>query len=258
MKFKHISIAAAISLFLIYFILIFSMFSFVKPGHFFEILTSKRVLFSLKLSFITAMISTIFSISIAIPTAYALSRYKFPGSQFVDLILELPLVISPVALGAALLIFFNTSAGNFIQNNIMSFVYDVKGIILAQFITTAGLATRIIKAAMEEISPRYEKVARCLGASGIQSFRTITLPMLRKGIISAMIISFAKSLGEFGATVTLAGAMPGKTETISTAIYTKLASAHLEETVVLILILISSGITFIFLAQLLSRKKKYD
>ncbi len=234
------------------------MFSFVKPGNFIDILISKRVLFSLKLSFITAMISTALSITIAIPTAYALSRYKFPGCQFVDLILELPLVISPVALGAALLIFFNTSAGNFIQNNLMTFVYDVKGIILAQFITTAGLATRIIKAALVEISPRYEKVARCLGASGMQSFRTITLPMLRKGIISATIISFAKSLGEFGATVTLAGAMPGKTETISTAISTKLASAQLEETVVLILILIGSGITFIFLAQLLSKKNTGD
>lgn len=212
----------------------------------------------MKLSFVTAIISTFFSIFIAVPSAYALARYRFPGIRFVDLILELPLVISPVALGAVLLIFFNTEAGGFIQDHVMVFVYNIKGIILAQFITTAGLATRIIKAAIEEISPRYEKVARCLGASEIQSFMTINLPMLKNGIISATIISFAKSMGEFGATVTIAGSMPGKTETLTTAIYSKLSSAQLEETVILILILIGSGISFIFLSQLLNRKKKYD
>jgi len=249
MNFKTLSICCAFLLLFIYAALIVSLFTFINPAHISKKLLAPRLLFSLKLSLKTAFITTIISTLIAIPTGFALSRYNFYGKQFVDIILELPLVISPVALGATLLIFFNTSFGRFIQTHIAQFVFTVNGIILAQFVTTAGLTTRIIKTTFDEVPARTEAVAKSLGASPWFAFKTVTLPSAKNGIISAMIISFAKSLGEFGATVTLAGSMPKKTETLAISIYLRLASAKVEETVFLILILIFAGISIIFVAK---------
>jgi molybdate transport system permease protein len=166
-------------------------------------------------------------------------------------VLEMPMVLSPVSLGALILIFFNTRPGEFIQNNIMSFVFEVSGIILAQFITTAGIATRLIKTSLDEIPLRYEAVARSLGATPFNAFLTVTMPLARKGILAAAILSWAKAIGEFGATIMVAGSMSMKTETIPVAIFMRLASADIGGTIVLILILLILGIGVLYLVRLL-------
>jgi len=224
---------------------------------FFAAISSERVWYSIKLSFFTAAAAAFLSVVVAIPAAYALSRYEFRGKAFVDALLELPLIISPVALGAALLIFFNTRAGELIQNNFMSFVFEIRGIILAQFVTSAGVATRMIKSSLDEISPRYEMVARSLGATPFRSFMTVTLPLARKGILASAVITFAKCVGEFGATVTLAGSMPMKTETLPISIYLRLSGADIEGTVVFILILLFLGLVINMLSRSLG-SVKYD
>ncbi len=136
--FKRLSIAFSISIFFLYAGLILSLFYFYKGSLFLETLRSERTLFSLKLSLVTATASTAVSVFFAIPAAYALSRYRFFGRQIIDTILELPMIVSPVALGALILIFFNTPAGSFIQEKGIQVVFTVYGILLAQFITTVG------------------------------------------------------------------------------------------------------------------------
>jgi molybdate transport system permease protein len=257
MTFKRLTITFSLLVFLLYACLILSVFYFYKGPLFLETLCSQRTLFSLRLSVMMATAATVISVFFAIPSAYALSRYRFFGSQIIDTILELPMIVSPVALGALILIFFNTPAGSFLQDNGIQVVFTVYGILLAQFITTVGIATRLIKAAMDEIPPRYEDVAKTLGASPAKAFLTVTLPLSRRGIVASAILTWAKALGEFGATITVAGSMAMKTETLPVAIFMRLASADIEGTAVLVLILVSLGLGLLYGVRVLTGRRSY-
>ena len=167
------------------------------------------------------------------------------------------MIVSPVALGAMVLIFFNTPAGIFLQQQGIQFIFTVYGVFLAQFVTTVGVATRLIKAAMDEIPLRYEQAAVTLGASPARAFLTVTLPLSKRGIISSAILTWAKALGEFGATITIAGSMAMKTETVPIAIYMKLAGADIEGTAVLVLILITLGLGILYGVRVFAGKQRY-
>lgn len=257
MSFRRISIGFSFLTFSIYAVLIASLFYFFRGTTLLETLASERMMFSVRLSIFAATVSTLLSILIAVPSAFALSRYEFKGRTVVDTILELPMIVSPAALGAMLLIFFNNPAGEWIQDHWTQFVFTSYGVVLAQFVTICGVSTRLIKAAMDEIPIRYEAVARTLGASPAKAFLTITLPLSKRGIYAACILSWAKALGEFGATITIAGSMAMKTETLPIAIFMKLSSAEIEGTVVLILILLCIGLGILYLVRLLSRSASY-
>jgi molybdate transport system permease protein len=257
MTFKRLAIAFSVLIFLLYAGLVLSLFYFYKGPLFLETLCSTRTLFSLRLSLIAATSATAISVFFAIPAAYALSRYRFFGRQVIDTILELPMIVSPVALGALILIFFNTPVGDFVQQNGIQIVFTVYGILLAQFITTVGIATRLIKAAMDEIPARYEDAAKTLGASPVKAFLTVTLPLSRRGIIASSILTWAKALGEFGATITVAGSMAMKTETLPVAIFMRLASADIEGTAVLVLILIAIGLGLLYGVRMFAQKQSY-
>ena len=192
-----------------------------------------------ELSVVTASITTLLSVTIAIPVAYTISQTEFPGKSVVDTILDLPIVISPIALGAALLVFFNTPIGAGIENNVLRFVFEVPGIVLAQFTVVSALAVRLLKSTFDSIDPRYEQVGRTLGCSKLRVFFRVTLPLARNGLITSGILTWARALGEFGATVTLAGAMEMKTETLPIAIFLSLAGADIEKAVAVIFILIA-------------------
>jgi molybdate transport system permease protein len=255
MHFRSLAIATAFLVFALYAGLLLSLFYFWESARVMESLLSERTFFSIKLSLFAASIATLLSLLLAIPAAYALSRFTFPGQVIIDTILELPMIVSPAALGAMLLIFFNNPLGVWIQEEQTQFVFTVYGIILAQFITTLGVCTRLVKAAMDEIPSRTEDVARSLGASPLRAFCTITLPLSRKGILAAAALTWAKALGEFGATITIGGSMAFRTETLPVAIFMKLSTADIEGTVALILLLTSVGLALLFTVRLLSRER---
>lgn len=242
MGLKHLTIFISLSLLLFYVVLVASLFGFTDFHRIFSIASSARVIYSIKLSITAALIATCISVLIAIPSGYALSRYDFFGKRAVDLILEVPMVVTPVALGALLLIFFNTRLGELIQQSGVSFVFEFPGIVLAQVVTTVGIATRMIKTTFDAISPRYEAVACTLGATPAKAFLTVTFPIAKKGILAATVITFAKCIGEFGATIMLAGSMPMKTETLPLSIFMRLSSADIEGMAVMILILLTIGL----------------
>jgi len=255
MSFKRLTIAIAVSVFMIYAGLILSLFYFFSGPLLIETLFSERTLFSLRLSVVTATIATLISLLFALPSAYALSRYEFFGKRFIDTLLELPMIVSPVALGAMLLIFFNTPAGQMMQERGTQVVFTIYGILLAQFITTVGVAIRLIKAVLDEIPKKYEEMAWVLGKSHWQTFFTVVLPISRKGILSSCVLTWAKALGEFGATITIAGSMSMKTETLPIAIFMRLSSADIQGTVILVLILISIGLGILYGVRLLTDKQ---
>jgi molybdate transport system permease protein len=239
---REAAIGGAVLILLIYGGLIASLFYYLDTASLLRALGTQRLVAAITLSLLAATLATAISVTIAIPAAYGLSRYRFRGRRVIDTLLELPIIVSPAALGAMLLIFFTNPVGDWIQQNVMQFVFTFAGVVLAQFVTTVGIATRFIKTALDEVPSRYEAVGRSLGATPWQAFTRLTLPLARRGIVAAIVLTWAKAMGEFGATITLAGTMAMRTETLPIAIYMNLASAEIEATVVLIVIMLIIGL----------------
>ena len=205
-----------------------------------------EISFAIKLSLITATIASFVAVIVSIPVAYIFSRYTFFGKNFFDTLLDLPIVLSPIALGAMLLIFFNTPLGKQLDQWLGPFVFEVKGIILAQFFVVVGLSIRLLKATFEGIDPEYENLARSLGYNKMRVFLKVVLPMSVKGLISSFLLVWGRAIGEFGATVTLAGATTMKTETIPMAIYLSFESADITSALVYITILVVISLAVLF------------
>jgi molybdate transport system permease protein len=248
-----VSVLALLALFFV--VVIISLLTYTDWHNIGATLVSSETLFAIKLSLITATISTILAIVIAIPVAYAISKNNFFGKNLVDSLLDLPIVVSPIALGAALLVFFNTPLGTAINNNVIRFVFSVPGIVLAQFTIISALAIRLLKSTFDGIDMRYEQVARTLGCSQPEAFLRVVLPLARNGIIASMILTWARATGEFGATVTLAGATPMRTETLPISIYLSLASANTGQAVALILILVVLSLAALLLIRVITGRR---
>ena len=209
-------------------------------------LNFNEIWFAVKLSLLTATASSIIAIVFAIPIAYYLTRYRFRFQSVIDTFLDLPLVLSPIALGAMVLIFLNTGIGQLIEKLAGGIVFEVKGIIVAQFFVIIGLGIRQVKLAFEAINPEFEHIARTLGCTQYKAFQKVTLPLAGKGILSAFLLVWARAVGEFGATITIAGATTMKTETIPTAISLSFESADIHGAAIFILILVAVSLTLLY------------
>ena len=212
----------------------------------FEKFFLSELFFAVKLSFYTATTSAVLSIIAGIPVAYFLSRFDFRGKEILNTIFDLTNVLSPIAIGAMVLIFFNTGPGRFIEENIGSFVFEVRGIILAQFLIVFGYSIRFLKNNFESLDRDYENIARTLGAGPFDLFIRVVLPLSYRGIISAFLLVWARAMGEFGATVTIAGATTMKTETLPVAIFLKFESADIYAALLFILVLILFSLFVLF------------
>jgi|DewCreStandDraft_5_1066085.scaffolds.fasta_scaffold00345_9 molybdate transport system permease protein len=243
------SILAAYAVLGVYGGLILATLWFLDPGALTSVLRSERTWFSVRLSLGAATVAASLAVLCALPAAYALSRHRFAGRAWVDAILELPMIVSPAALGAMLLMFFSQPLGQWIQTHLMSFVFTVAGVMLAQFVTVLGVAVRLVKTAFDEVPMELETVARTLGAGPQRVFWTITFPLARRGVLAAFVLAWAKALGEFGATIMLAGTMAMRTETLPIAIYLRLSAADLAGTAALIVFLLVLGISALALTR---------
>lgn len=208
-----------------------------------------EIAFAIKLSLITATLSSVIAIVVAIPSAYLLSRRTFFGKAFIDTLLDLPIVLSPIALGALLLIFFNSPLGKGLDQWFGPFVFEVRGIVMAQFLVVVGLAIRLLKATFDGIDEEYEHLARTLGYDKMRVFLKITLPLALRGIVAAWLLVWGRAIGEFGATVTLAGATTMKTETIPVAIYLNFESADISSALIFIALLIALSFTVLLFVR---------
>ena len=175
------------------------------------------------LSIRVALVSMACSLPLAILVAYALARYDFPGKVLADAIVHLPLVLPPVVVGFALLVLFGRHGpiGSVLDQWFgIVFAFRWTGAALASAIMGFPLMVRAIRLSMAAIDPRLEIAARTLGGSRLWVFASITLPLALPGIITGSLLSFARGLGEFGATITFVSSIPGETETLPLAIYT--------------------------------------
>jgi len=257
--FRVATISSLVLLAIFFIGIVVSMVAYTEWDTFVEALFSEEILFAIRLSVTTATVAAVISMLIAVPVAYAISRASFPGKDIVDSLLDLPIVISPVALGAALLVFFNTPLGSAVDDNVIKFVFAVPGIILAQITVISALAIRLLKSTFDSIDPRYEQVARTLGCSKPEAFFRVTLPLARDGLIASGILTWARAVGEFGATVTLAGATAMKTETLPTAIFLSLASADVEKAIAVIFVLVIIAVlALLVIRKVIGRRYRYD
>jgi molybdate transport system permease protein len=179
---------------------------------------SAAVLLSLKV----ATVATIASLPPAIALGWLLARQRFPGRLLLDALVHLPLVLPPVVTGFALLRVFG------LRGALGGWLHDVLGITFAFRWTGAALAcavmgfplmVRAIRLSIEAVDLRLENAAATLGASPVRVFREVTLPLAWPGIVAGAVLGFAKSVGEFGATITFVSSIPGETQTLSSAIY---------------------------------------
>jgi molybdate transport system permease protein len=152
------------------------------------------------------------------------------------------------------LVFFVSPVGASINDNVR-FVFAIPGIIVAQFVVVSALAIRLLKSTFDSIDPRYEQVGRTLGCSKLEAFFRVILPLSKDGLVASSILTWARAVGEFGATITLAGATIMKTETLPIAIFLSLASADIEKAVAVIFILvIIAVVALLVIRKLIGRR----
>jgi molybdate transport system permease protein len=167
-------------------------------------------------------LSTLVILPFGLAIAWLLARRDWPGKSFVETLISLPLVMPPVATGLLLLQLFGrrSAIGDFLHRRFdLDIIFTWRGVLIALGVMSFPLLVRSTRVAFEEVNPRLEQIARTLGASNWRVFRTITLPLALHGIVGGMLLAFARALGEFGATIMVAGNIPGKTSTLSLAIY---------------------------------------
>ncbi len=170
----------------------------------------------------SATLSTLLIFPFGVALAWLLARKTFPGKSLVETFIALPLVMPPVATGLILLNLLGRRGpiGQFVQNVFgTEIVFTWKAVVAAMAVMSFPFLVRTVRLAFEEINPRLEQVARTLGANRTRVFFTITLPLAARGIIAGIVWAFARAIGEFGATVLVAGNIPGRTTTISVQIY---------------------------------------
>ncbi|MFA6109766.1 MAG: molybdate ABC transporter permease subunit [Candidatus Latescibacterota bacterium] len=154
---------------------------------------------------------------------WVLARCRFPGRLVLDGLCHLPLVLPPVVTGYALLLLFGRRApvGRFLAEYLgLTLAFDWKGAVLASAVVGFPLFLRSVRLGIEAVDPRLEQVARTLGASRLRAFLTVTLRLATPGVLAGVVLTFARSLGEFGATITFVANIPGQTRTLPAAIYT--------------------------------------
>ena len=235
--------------------LVVAQASFLGPRDLGDTLKSPDVRAAILLSIVSATVAASLALLVAIPASYALARRRFWGMTLLDALLDIPVLLSPIALGLALLLVFRSPPGQWVENNLLRFVFEVPGIILAQFILALALEVRVLKTAFEEIDPRLEHVARCLGCTPWKAFRRVALPLVRPGLLAAFVLGWCRAIGDFGASVMIAGAVPRKTETIPIAIYLNLASVRLERAVALALVLTVVALAALLLVRWVGRRR---
>ncbi|MDE9537685.1 molybdate ABC transporter permease subunit [Xenorhabdus bovienii] len=187
----------------------------------------QAILLSLKIS----GISVLFSLPLGILMAWVLARCQFFGKSLLDSIIHLPLVLPPVVVGYLLLLSMGRRGviGEFLYDWFgVSFAFSWTGAALASAVVAFPLMVRAIRLALESIDRRLEQAARTLGASSLKVFFTITLPLSLPGVIVGAVLAFARSLGEFGATITFVSNIPGETRTIPLAMYTLIETPGAE------------------------------
>ncbi|HEX2440842.1 MAG TPA: molybdate ABC transporter permease subunit [Methylomirabilota bacterium] len=195
---------------------------------------------ALSLSIRVAVLATVLNALVGVPIAYLLARRRFPGRALVDLLTTLPLVLPPTVTGYYLIVLLGRRGwlgGPLYQATGWSIAFTWYAAVVAATVMALPLLVRTARAAFESVDRDLERAAYTLGRSELRTALEVTLPLARNGILAGLVLAFARALGEFGATIMLAGNIPGRTATVPLAIYTAVQTGEDATALLLVAIL---------------------
>jgi molybdate transport system permease protein len=192
----------------------------------------------------TAALATLLMLPPGLLLAWLLARGRFRGRVLLETLVSLPLVMPPVATGLVLLMLVapRGPVGRLLDKVGIEVVFTWKAVVLAMVVMGLPLLVRTVRSGIEQVDRRYEAVAATLGAPPLRVFFTVTLPLARPAVLAGSVLGFARALGEFGATIMIAGSIPGATRTLAVAIYSFAETGRDEEA--LTLVAVSAAIAF--------------
>lgn len=189
--------------------------------------------------------------------AWVLARREFRGKRVVSTLFSLPLVLPPTAVGYLLLKLFSFD-GPLGRDTIgidLDVILSAKAVVIACAVMATPLMVRTARVSFEAVDPRYEDMARTLGHGRAATFVRYTLPMARRGLMAALILGFTRAVGEFGATIILAGNIPGRTQTLATAIFSAQQAGREGEANVLLIVALVAGFAAVYASEALAQKQ---
>ncbi len=187
-----------------------------------EILASSEALLALRLSLWTSTLATVISVLIGVPLAWVLSRTRFPGQAILRALVTLPLVLPPVVGGVALLLAFGRTGfiGRYLDEWFgLTIPFTPIAVVMAETFVAMPFLVVTVEGALRAADPGYEEAAATLGARRMTVFARVTLPLIAPSLAAGAVLCWARALGEFGATITFAGSLPGVTQTMPIAVY---------------------------------------
>lgn len=224
--------------------------AFTSPSHFSQSFQKPEIRYAIQLTLLSCSISAILSLIVATPLGYLLSRFSFRGRWLIDMAIDIPVVLPPLVIGLSLLILFHLPVGGatleeFVQRHLgFRVTYAEPAVVLAQFAVACAFAVQTMRVTFDQIDTRAEQVALTLGCRRSQAFTSVVLPQAGKGMVAALTIAWARSLGEFGPILVFAGATRMRTEVLSTTVFLELSVGQLEAAVAasLMMVLASMGV----------------
>ena len=208
-------------------------------------------------SLLMALVSTILILPFATLLAWLLARKDWPGKTVVETIVMLPLVIPPVATGLILLKIFGRRSfmGRWLYDRGVEILFNWKGVLVAMAVMSFPLLVRSARSAFAEVNPRLEQIAATLGAAAPRIFFAVTLPLAWRGVVAGCLLAYSRALGEFGATIMVAGNIPGGTQTLSLAIFSFVQLGRDTEAFALVGITLVIAFAAVALSERLARTK---
>lgn len=194
---------------------------------------------ALRLSLKVAIWATLIDLVLGVALGYLLARKRFPGRELLDALLTLPMVMPPTVLGYYLLVVIgrNGVVGAWLQQHFgINLIFTWQAAVIAAAVVAFPLVLKGARAAFEAVDTQYEQAARVLGVSAFGVFLRVTLPLAWRGVLGGTLLAFARSMGEFGATLMVAGSIPGKTQTLSIAVYEAVQAGQDDQANLLVII----------------------
>ena len=185
--------------------------------------------FPLQLTLRVASLATLFALVFGVLLAWVIHRYRFPGRDGLDAVLTLPMVLPPTVLGYYLLVVIgrNGLIGRWLEESFgITLMFTWQGAVIASAVVAFPLVFKSARAALENVGPKYENAARTLGCGEWQVCLRVSLPLAVRGIVAGTMLAFARAMGEFGATLMIAGNLPGRTQTLSLAVYSAVQAGN--------------------------------
>jgi molybdate transport system permease protein len=202
-------------------------------------------------------LSTLLILPFGLAVAWPLARYRWPGKILVETLVTLPLVLPPVATGLLLLKLLGRRGeiGRFLHEYLaLDIVFTWRAVVAAAAVMSFPLLVRSVRVGFQGVNQRFEQIARTLGAGNARVFFTITLPLASRGIVAGILLAFARAVGEFGATIVVAGNIPGKTTTLSLEIFETVQLGHDASAYRLLIVSVIIAFGAVWLSETLTKK----